>query len=86
MEGCIAKCYILEEAIIHYMEYMLEGNKGSHKRGREDFMDDDDECAGKQSLGKKVENIELDNLQYEQVRRYVLDNYDGVDEWKRYTC
>ncbi|KAF6163024.1 hypothetical protein GIB67_021173 [Kingdonia uniflora] len=40
VEGCIANRYVLDEAILYCMEYIPNGKKGTHKRGRPTFMDD----------------------------------------------
>ncbi|KAF9590641.1 hypothetical protein IFM89_035959 [Coptis chinensis] len=42
-EGCIAKRYVIEESIMYCMEHMPNGSKGSHKRGKERYIDDDGE-------------------------------------------
>ncbi|KAF6149140.1 hypothetical protein GIB67_025996 [Kingdonia uniflora] len=84
-EACIAMRYITEEAIMYCMEYMPDGRMGSHKRGRDLFMDDDDEWSSEYPLDKKGTNHFLDPVNYEQARRWVLESYDDIDEWKDYT-
>ncbi|KAF6168877.1 hypothetical protein GIB67_038374 [Kingdonia uniflora] len=74
--------YITKEAIMYCMEYMPDGRKGSHKRGRSPFMDDGDKCSSEYSLDKKGTNHFLDPVKYEQVRRWVLESYDDIDKWK----
>ncbi|KAF6133890.1 hypothetical protein GIB67_040654 [Kingdonia uniflora] len=81
-EACIVMRYITEEAIMYCMEYMPDGRKGSHKRGRDLFIDDDDECSSEYPLDKKGTNHFLNPVKYEQPRRWVLESYDDIDEWK----
>ncbi|KAF6174734.1 hypothetical protein GIB67_008789 [Kingdonia uniflora] len=45
-------------------------------------MGDDDECSSKYPLDKKGTNHFLDPVKYEQARRWVLESYDDIDEWK----
>ncbi|KAF6173069.1 hypothetical protein GIB67_009989 [Kingdonia uniflora] len=80
VEGCIANCYVLDEAILYCMEYIPNGRKGTHKRGRPTFMDDD---ADKEQPLDKGNVIHLETLKYEQVRRWVLSSYDGIEEWEK---
>ncbi|XXG41570.1 hypothetical protein AAC387_Pa01g2009 [Persea americana] len=40
-EGCIAERYVIEESILYCMEYMPDGDRGSHKRTHQRFLDDD---------------------------------------------
>ncbi|KAF6154560.1 hypothetical protein GIB67_017942 [Kingdonia uniflora] len=64
VEGCIANLYVLDEAILYCMEYIPNGRKGTHKRGRPTFMDDD---ADKEQPLDKGNVIHLETLKYEQV-------------------
>ena len=85
IEGSIANAYLLHEASLYAMEYISKRGEGTHKRNLEDFLDDEfDDSECQRPLGKSKELI-LNNVQYEQVRRWVLSQCDGVDEWRRYT-
>ncbi|KAF5207291.1 hypothetical protein FRX31_003122 [Thalictrum thalictroides] len=77
------------------MEYMPNGRKSGHKRGREEFSDDEDDpndfatkrkkgdhgCTG-YSIGKKSKNFTLSNLQYEQARMWLLRNSPDNVTWE----
>ena len=78
-EGCIAERYIIEESILYCMEYMPDGDRGSHKRTHQRFLDDDGECD--EEPLDKGRNVFLTNTQHQQVRRWVLDSYQGIAEW-----
>ena len=80
-EGCIAERYIMEESMAYCMEYMPNGRMGSHKRGRGTFMDDDAECAGEYPIDKRGKVITLGGMEYQQVRRWVLQCSDAAIEW-----
>ncbi|KAF9589036.1 hypothetical protein IFM89_018298 [Coptis chinensis] len=56
---------------MYCMEHMPDGSKGSYKRGKERFMDDTGELTNEKPLNKKGV-YRLSNVQYEQVRRWVL--------------
>ena len=58
------------------------GGDGNHKHTREVFLDEDDEFAGQIPLDNG-KDITLTQVQFEQVRRWVLNKYDGLDEWKK---
>lgn len=79
-EGCIAERYIVEESILYCMEYMPDGDRGGHKRTRQRFLDDDGECD--EEPLDKGKFINLTNVQHQQVRRWVLDSYGGIADWK----
>ena len=78
-EGCIAEHYVIEESILYCMEYMPDGDRGSHKRTHQRFLDDDGECD--EEPLDKGRNVFLTNTQHQQVRRWVLDSYRGIAEW-----
>ncbi|KAF6168220.1 hypothetical protein GIB67_011605 [Kingdonia uniflora] len=77
-EACIVMRYITEEAIMYCMKYMPDSRKGSHKRERDPFMDDDDECYREYPLDIKGTNHFLDPVKYEQARRWVWESYDPL--------
>ncbi|XXG88810.1 hypothetical protein AAC387_Pa12g0973 [Persea americana] len=78
-KGCIAEHYVIEESILYCMEYMPDGDRGSHKRTHQRFLDDDGECD--EEPLDKGRNVFLTNTQHQQVRRWVLDSYRGIAEW-----
>ncbi|KAF6139974.1 hypothetical protein GIB67_027191 [Kingdonia uniflora] len=80
VEGCIANRYVLDEAILYCMEYIPNGRKGTHKRGWPTLMDDN---ADKEQPLDNGNAIHLETLKYEQVRRWVLSSYDGIEEWEK---
>ena len=82
IEGCIAEGYIIQEASYYCMEYMPKVGDGSHKHTHEAFLDEEDEFADEMPLdGGK--DIILTQVQFEQVRRWILNKYDGLDEWEK---
>ena len=82
IEGYIVEGYIIQEASLYRMEYMPKGGDGTHKHTREAFLDEDDEFAGEMPLDNG-KDITLTLVQLEQVRRCVLNKYDGLDEWEK---
>ncbi|KAF6148137.1 hypothetical protein GIB67_011912 [Kingdonia uniflora] len=80
VEACIMNSYILDEAILYCMEYIPNSRRGSYKQGKPLFMDDD--ADDKQPMDKKGKNITLENLKFEQVRKWVLSCFDGIEEWE----
>ncbi|KAF6138246.1 hypothetical protein GIB67_034133 [Kingdonia uniflora] len=62
------------------MEYISNSRWGSYKQGKPLFMDTDTD--DEQHMDKKGKNITLENLKFEQVRKWVLSCFDGVEEWK----
>ena len=86
IEGSIANAYLLYEASLYAMEYVSKKGEGTHKRNLEAYLDDEfDDSTGQRPLGKGKELI-LNKVQYEQARRWVLFQYQGVHEWRRYAC
>ena len=82
IEGCIAEGYIVQEASLYCMEYMPKGGADTHKHTHEAFLDEDDEFADEIALDNE-KDITLTQVQFQQVRKWVLDKYDGLDEWKK---
>ncbi|KAF6173857.1 hypothetical protein GIB67_039808 [Kingdonia uniflora] len=54
----------------------------SYKQGKSLFMDDD--ADDEQPMDKKGKNITLENLKFEQVRKWVLSCFDGVEDWEKH--
>jgi hypothetical protein len=79
--GSIAEEYITEEASLFACEYMPNPSIGSFNTCRERFIDESDEFADEEALGKG-KGVKLTNMQYEQVARYVFQTHDDVDEWR----
>lgn len=82
IEGSIAEAYIVEESVLYCMEYMENPGFGSHKNTHEAFLDEDDEFADEAPL-ENGKIIQLNHVQYAQACRWVLENFDGVEEWKK---
>jgi hypothetical protein len=82
IEGSIAEKYIVEESTLYCMEYMPNPNEGNHKYTHEYFLDEIDECADEEPLvkGKKVN---LTPVQFEQARKWVLQQSDELDNWQK---
>ncbi|KAF9600724.1 hypothetical protein IFM89_011411 [Coptis chinensis] len=59
----------MEESVRYCMEYMPKARKGSHKRG-------------KFTTNKKGTRYILSNLQYEQVRKWLLQHCPQNAEWE----
>ncbi|OVA07539.1 hypothetical protein BVC80_463g3 [Macleaya cordata] len=64
------------------MEYMPDDGDGTHKHTREAFLDVDDEFADEAPLDNG-KDVTLTQVQYRQVCRWVLNKYDGLDEWQK---
>ncbi|KAF9587490.1 hypothetical protein IFM89_003429 [Coptis chinensis] len=60
----------MEEAMMYCMEYIHDGNLGSHKNGRRVIMNEDIESA--HPMDKKEKQYVLPNIEYQQVRKWVL--------------
>ncbi|KAF6161244.1 hypothetical protein GIB67_009131 [Kingdonia uniflora] len=80
-EGSIAEQYLLGESMMYCMEYMYDGRKRSHKLSRKMLMEDDSEGAS--LLEKNGKPYVLGNLEYQQVRKWVLGRSDENDDWKK---
>ncbi|KAF9594610.1 hypothetical protein IFM89_034232 [Coptis chinensis] len=66
VESCIQEQYLVEEAMMMYcMEYIHDGNLGSHKNGRRVIMNEDIESA--HPMDKKGKQYVLPNVEYQQV-------------------
>lgn len=81
IEGNIVEKYIVEELTLYCVEYMSNSCEGNHKYTHEAFLDEYDECTDEGLLvqGKKVK---LTMMQFEQARKWVLQQHDEVDKWK----
>lgn len=84
IDGCIARGYTLREASLYCMEDLSKDGDGTHKHSRQAFLDDDDEFADEMPLSKG-KTVTLTDVQFEQVRKWILSKYVGLDEWERYT-
>ncbi|KAF9607125.1 hypothetical protein IFM89_032241 [Coptis chinensis] len=56
--------------MMYQMEYIHDGNLGSHKNGRRVIMNEDIESA--HPMDKKGKQYVLPNIEYQQVRKWVL--------------
>ncbi|KAF9594713.1 hypothetical protein IFM89_034696 [Coptis chinensis] len=79
-KGCIQKQYLVEEAMMYQMEYIHDGNLGSHKNGRRVIMNEDIERA--HPMDKKGKQYVLPNIEYQQVRKWVLTHSLENAEWE----
>lgn len=82
IEGCIAVGYTLREASLFLMEGISDDGDGTHKHTRVAWLDDDDEFADEMPLST-ARDFTLSQAQFEQVRRWILSKYVGIDEWER---
>ncbi|KAF9615217.1 hypothetical protein IFM89_022479 [Coptis chinensis] len=80
VEGCIQEQYLVEEAMMYCMEYIHDGNLGSHKNGRRVIMNEDIERA--HPMDKKGKQYVLPNIEYQQVRKWVLTHSLENAEWE----
>ncbi|KAF9588810.1 hypothetical protein IFM89_016170 [Coptis chinensis] len=67
---------------MYCMEHMPNGSKGSHKRGKDRYIDDDGEFVSEKPLNKKGVHT-LTNVQYEQVRKWVLQCSKVAIPWRK---
>lgn len=70
LEGSISKYYLINEAMLYAMNYMPDGTKKSHKQGRLQWMDKEGEVA--YPIDKNGKIYILENVQYQQARKWVL--------------
>ncbi|KAF9609685.1 hypothetical protein IFM89_017884, partial [Coptis chinensis] len=82
VEGCIQEQYLVEEAMMYCMEYIHDGNLGSHKNGRRVIMNEDIESA--HPMDKKGKQYVLPNIEYQQVRKWVLTHSLENAEWEEF--
>ncbi|KAF9602927.1 hypothetical protein IFM89_032809 [Coptis chinensis] len=78
--GCIQEQYLVEKAMMYCMEYIHDGNLGSHKNGRRVIMNEDTESA--HPMDKKGKQYVLPNVEYQQVRKWVLTHSPKNVEWE----
>ncbi|KAF6143428.1 hypothetical protein GIB67_029597 [Kingdonia uniflora] len=85
-EGCIAQKYLDEEAMMYCKEYMNNGAKANYTRGLRTFSDYEDECA--KPLDKKGKEYFLNTVEYEQARKWVLqqavENSEREEKYNTY--
>ncbi|KAF9596640.1 hypothetical protein IFM89_012763 [Coptis chinensis] len=79
-KGCIQEQYLVEEAMMYCMEYIHDGNLGSHKNGRRVIMNEDIERA--HPMDKKGKQYVLPNIEYQQIRKWVLTHSLENAEWE----
>ncbi|XP_026382968.1 uncharacterized protein LOC113278305 [Papaver somniferum] len=82
IDGCIARGYTLREASLYCMEDISEDGGGTHKHTRHAFLDDSGEFADETPLSN-AKDFHLNQVQFEQARRWVLSKFVGIDDWKR---
>lgn len=83
IDGCIARGYTLREASLYSMESLSTDGDGTHKHTRKAFLDDDEEFADEMPL-TKARPVTLTDIQFAQVRKWILSKYVGLDAWERY--
>ncbi|KAF9593990.1 hypothetical protein IFM89_026691 [Coptis chinensis] len=66
--------------MMYCMEYIHDGNLGSHKNGRRVIMNEDIESA--HPMDKKGKQYVLPNIEYQQVRKWVLTHSLENAEWE----
>lgn len=79
IEGTIVEEYITEKYSLFAREYMPNPGISGFGPCRERFVDELDEFANEEALGKG-KRVKLTSLQYEQVARYVFEADKDVDE------
>ncbi|KAF9600339.1 hypothetical protein IFM89_007057 [Coptis chinensis] len=80
VKGCIQEQYLVEEAMMYCMEYIHDGNLGNYKNGRRVIMNEDIESAN--PMDKKGKQYVLPNVEYQQVRKWVLTHSPKNVEWE----
>ena len=80
-EGSIAECFLMEESMLYAMNYMPGGEKKRLKQGRGIWMDEHGTSA--YPVDKKGKVYNLQNVQYEQARKWVLFHSIENVEWER---
>lgn len=80
-EGSITECYLMDESMRYAMNYISGSREGSHEQGRGNFMDVDGECA--YPIDKRGKQYVLDNVQYEQSRKWVLRQSTENADWEK---
>ncbi|KAF9615633.1 hypothetical protein IFM89_025186 [Coptis chinensis] len=68
--------------MMYCMEYIHDGNLGSHKNGRRVIMNEDIESA--HPMDKKGKQYVLPNIEYQQVRKWVLTHSLENAEWEEF--
>ncbi|RWR72518.1 hypothetical protein CKAN_00074600 [Cinnamomum micranthum f. kanehirae] len=80
-EGSITECFLMDESMMYAMNNVIDGENGSHKQGIKTLMDMDGDYS--YPIDKKGKVIRLDNVQYQQARKWVLCHSTDNTEWKR---
>ncbi|KAF9594351.1 hypothetical protein IFM89_030480 [Coptis chinensis] len=70
----------MEEAMMYCMEYIHDGNLGNHKTGRRVIMNENIESA--HPMDEKGKQYVLPNVEYQQVRKWVLMHSPKNVEWE----
>lgn len=82
IEGSISNTYLLYESSLYAMEYISKKGEGTHKRNLEGYLNDEFVDSSQQPLSKGKKLV-LNKVQYEQVRKWVLFQHEGYNEWRR---
>ncbi|XP_026409969.1 uncharacterized protein LOC113305076 [Papaver somniferum] len=83
IEGSITEKYVLDDALRHCMEYIMNGREKCYKKKGRISTDDDIQegpYAPNMSKGKRYH---IPNSQYEQARRWVLMHSEENTEWEK---
>jgi len=81
VEGSIAESYLVDESVMYCMEYMPNSSVGTHKSSRKDWLEESEDLTDEQPLGTG-HVMELNHVQFQQVRRWVLNRYENLEEWR----
>lgn len=81
VEGSIEKQYLVDEGARHCMEYIPEGRRKSYKcRGK--ITMPGDVYEGPHPPHSQGKPYTLTNIQYQQVRKWILRHSDENTEWE----
>ena len=71
----------MNEAMLYAMNYMPDGTKKSHKQGQHAWLNEHGDCS--YPIDKRGKVYKLDNVQYEQARKWVVKQFIGNAEWEK---
>lgn len=80
-EHSIAECFMMNELVLYVMVYMPDDTKGSHKQGQRTWMNVNGECF--YPIDKRGKEYILDNVQFQQARKWVLRQSANNTEWEK---
>ncbi|XP_026457119.1 uncharacterized protein LOC113357844 [Papaver somniferum] len=83
IEGSITEQYVLDDALRHCMEYILNGREKCYKKKGRISTDDDIQEGPYPPNMSEGKRYHIPNPQYEQARRWVLMHSQENTEWEK---